>query len=140
MQRSLRATKRAVWVLAASALCFGGRPVDAAAQAAGLSANVRDGGIDSHQTEQAGSRIRRGRAMGIVAAPIDKVTAVVSDYKNYHQFMPHFVTSRVLSQRGSQALLYVEVSALHGAAKLWAEMKLRMEAIPNPRASSEPRC
>ncbi len=61
-----------------------------------------------------------------MAAPVDKVTAVVSDYGSYHEFMPHFVASRVLSQRGSKALLYVEVSALHGVATLWAQMQLRM--------------
>ena len=91
-----------------------------------VSANVRGGGIDSHQRAQTGSRIRRSRALGLVAAPIDKVMAVVSDYANYHQFMPNFVASRVLSQRGGQALMYVEVSALDGMATLWAEMQLHL--------------
>jgi ribosome-associated toxin RatA of RatAB toxin-antitoxin module len=115
-----------VLALALSVLCLGSLPLRASAEGVGLSANVREGGIDSHQRDQAGSRIRRGRAMGLVSAPVDKVTQIVSDYGNYHLFMPHFVTSRVLSQRGSQALLYVEVAALHGAAKLWAQMKLSM--------------
>ena len=52
--------------------------------------------------------------------------AVVSDYGNYRQFMPNFVASRVLSQRGGQALMYVEVSALDGMATLWAEMQLHL--------------
>lgn len=107
-------------------LCLAGVSLAASAQGALLSDNVRAGGIDSNQREQSGSRIRRSRALGLVAAPVDEVTAVISDYGSYHEFMPHFVTSRVLSQRGSRALLYVEVSALHGAAKLWAQMQLRM--------------
>jgi ribosome-associated toxin RatA of RatAB toxin-antitoxin module len=122
-----------VLALAVSVLCLGSMPLRASAEGVGLSANVRGGGIDSHQRDQAGSRIRRGRAMGLVAAPVDKVTQIVSDYGNYHLFMPHFVTSRVLSQRGSQALLYVEVAALHGAAKLWAQMKLSMDSTATTR-------
>jgi ribosome-associated toxin RatA of RatAB toxin-antitoxin module len=97
-----------------------------AAPAAGVSANVRAGGIDSQQSEQKGSRIRRSRALGLVAAPMEQVMAVVSDYGNYRQFMPHFVASRVLSQRGGQALMYMEVSALDGMAKLWMQMQLHM--------------
>jgi ribosome-associated toxin RatA of RatAB toxin-antitoxin module len=114
-----------VWVFA-SALCLSGLPRTTLAHGAGVSANVRGGGIDSHQREQAGSRIRRSRALGLVAAPIDKVMAVVSDYANYRQFMPNFVASRVLSQRGSHAVMYVEVSALDGMATLWAQMQLRL--------------
>jgi hypothetical protein len=40
--------------------------------------------------------------------------------------MPNFVASRVLSQRGNQALVYIQVSALDGMATLWVEMKLRL--------------
>jgi ribosome-associated toxin RatA of RatAB toxin-antitoxin module len=108
------------------ALCLASLAPITSAQRAGVSANVRAGGIDSHQREQAGSRIRRSRALGLVAAPVDKVLAVVSDYGNYRQFMPNFVASRVLSQRGSQALMYVEVSALDGMATLWVQMQLNM--------------
>jgi ribosome-associated toxin RatA of RatAB toxin-antitoxin module len=126
MQRPTRAWKRSAGLLIGAALCFAGISLAASAQELRLSDNVRAGGIDSIQRDEAGSRIRRSRAMGLVAAPADKVTAVLSDYGNYHQFMPHFVASRVLSQRGSQALLYVEVSALHGMATLWAQMKLRL--------------
>jgi ribosome-associated toxin RatA of RatAB toxin-antitoxin module len=96
------------------------------AHGAGVSANVRGGGIDSHQRDEPGSRIRRSRALGLVAAPVDEVLAVVSDYGNYRQFMPNFVASRVLSQRGNQALVYIQVSALDGMATLWVEMKLRL--------------
>ena len=97
-----------------------------AAQGLQLSDNVRAGGIDSHQRDQVGSRIRRSRAVGLVRAPLDKVTEVILDYAAYRQFMPHFVASRVLSQRGSQAMVYIEVSALHGLTKLWAQIQIRM--------------
>jgi len=125
MLRSLRVW-RCVWCLG-SALCLAAvLAPTTSAQSAGVSANVRAGGIDSHQRKQTGSRIRRSRALGLVAAPIDKVLAVVSDYGSYHQFMPNFVASRVLSQRGGQALMYMEVSALDGMATLWMQMQLHM--------------
>ena len=126
MHRSIRARKRAAWLFIGGLLCLAVMSLAASAQDVRLSDNVRAGGIDSTQRDQAGSRIRRSRALGLVAAPVDRVTAVVSDYGSYHEFMPHFVASRVLSQRGSKALLYVEVSALHGVATLWAQMQLRM--------------
>ena len=127
MQRSPRIPKRAAAsVLISAALYLAGMSLVASAQELRLSDNVRSGGIDSHQRDETGSRIRRSRAMGLVAAPADKVTAVLSDYGNYREFMPNFVASRVLSKRGSQALLYVEVSALKGMATLWAQMRLRL--------------
>ena len=126
MRQSVHELKRYAWVLGSSALCLAGSSLTSFAEDVDLSANVRAGGIDSHQREEPGSRIHRGRAIALVAAPLDRVTAVVSDYANYRQFMPHFVTSRVLSKRGSQALLYAEVSALGGMATIWVEMQLRM--------------
>lgn len=127
MRQAIDTWKRCAWVLGGSALCLAGmslRPATPLAQAAGVSGNVRAGGIDSSQRDVTSSRIRRTRAVGLVAAPIDQVTAVVADYANYRQFMPHFVASRVLSQRGSEALIYAEVSALDGMATLWMEMQL----------------
>jgi len=91
-----------------------------------LSDNVRAGGVDSRQADQAGSRIRRSRAVALLRTPVQKVTDAVLDYGAYRDFMPHFVSSRVLSRRGSQALVYVEVSALQGLTRLWAEMKMLM--------------
>jgi ribosome-associated toxin RatA of RatAB toxin-antitoxin module len=98
----------------------------ASAEGVHLSDNVRKGGIDSRQREQAGSRIRRSRAVGLLRAPAQKVTDVVLDYAGYRHFMPHFVASRVLSKRGSDARVYIEVSALQGLARLWMEMQIGM--------------
>ena len=126
MRHSVHELKRYAWVLCRSALCVAASSVAASAQDADLSANVRAGGIDSLQREEPGSAIHRSRAVALVEASMVQVTAVVSDYENYRQFMPHFVTSRVLSKRGSQALMYAEVSALNGMATIWVEMQLRM--------------
>ena len=116
----------APWIFGGSALCLAGLSLTLSAQDGELSANVRAGGIDSHQRDEPGSRIRRGHAVALMAASLEQVTAVVSDYESYRQFMPHFVASRILSRRGSQALMYAEVSALDGMSTLWVEMQLRM--------------
>jgi ribosome-associated toxin RatA of RatAB toxin-antitoxin module len=97
-----------------------------------LSAAVRAGAIDSRQMPQAGSRIQRGHAEGIVDASIDRVMTAIEDYGNYYRFMPNFESSRVLARRGSNALLYVQVKALHGLARLWAEVKVGARDAPPP--------
>src|ERR1041385_3224285 len=104
----MRPSGRASWLcLFSCCACL----ASASAQEVQLSANLRAGGIDSNQREQAGSRIRRGSALGVVDAPVDKVMQVILDYGNYSRFMPNFQASRVLSRRGSDALLYIQVTA-----------------------------
>ena len=49
---------------------------------------------------------------------------IVRDYANYAQFMPNFTKSRVLAQRGSRAMLYMEVSVAKGALTLWGQLNL----------------
>jgi ribosome-associated toxin RatA of RatAB toxin-antitoxin module len=118
--------------LGVAALVAGVGLAPASAQTVHLSDNVRKGGIDSRQHVQAGSRIRRSRAVGLLRAPAQRVTDVVLDYAKYHRFMPHFVASRVLSKRGSQARVYIEVSALEGLARLWVEMQIGMTPTTEP--------
>jgi ribosome-associated toxin RatA of RatAB toxin-antitoxin module len=112
--------------LLVGSLCVAPALAEPTAQTARLSSNVRAGGIDSHQKDEPGSRIRRSHAVGLIRAPIDEVTRVVLDYDGYRRFMPHFAASRVLSRRGNRALVYVEVSALQGLATLWVQMDIRM--------------
>jgi ribosome-associated toxin RatA of RatAB toxin-antitoxin module len=134
MQQSTHRWARSAWVFGSSALCIVGISLTLSAQDVSLSANVRAGGIDSLQRDEPGSRIRRSRAIALMPASMEQVTAVVSDYANYRQFMPHFVASRVLSQRGQQALMYAEVSALEGMATLWVQMQLHIsEAAASTR-------
>lgn len=126
MQHSASQVARKAFVFGIGALCVASLTFSLSAQEAVLSANLREGGIDSLQRDEPGSRIRRSRAVALVASPMEQVTAVVSDYANYRQFMPHFVASRVLSQRGPKALVYAEVSALDGMATLWVQMQLQV--------------
>jgi ribosome-associated toxin RatA of RatAB toxin-antitoxin module len=66
-----------------------------------------------------------GQSTAVVQAPIDDVMAVVLDYGSYSEFMPHFTQSRVLSERGTSAMVYMQASAFHDTITLWANMRLR---------------
>jgi ribosome-associated toxin RatA of RatAB toxin-antitoxin module len=77
------------------------------------------------------SEILMGRSLGVVDAPAARVAAILEDYSNYYRFMPHFRASKVLSQRGSSALVYLEAAAAHGAITIWVNMKLKAETLPD---------
>jgi ribosome-associated toxin RatA of RatAB toxin-antitoxin module len=68
--------------------------------------------------------VQWGRAVGVVDAPLERVLGVVTNYAGYHTFLPHFHVSRVLSQRGQSALVYLEASIAFDTMKLWAQVKL----------------
>ena len=86
---------------------------------------MRQGEIHSNGLPYPGTSVEWGRAAIILDAPIDKVMTVIENYAGYRAFLPNFTESRVLSQRGSSANLYVQLKVLNGAATLWAELKLR---------------
>ena len=71
---------------------------------------------------------KAGRAEGIVDAPLDHVRKVVEDYGSYEKFMPHFRASRVLSRRGTSALVYMQASIAKDTMTLWAQLKVTPKA------------
>jgi len=71
-----------------------------------------------------GRSVEFGTAVGVVDEPYTDVLAVLSDYGNYHHFLPHFRTSRVLAQRGSDAMVYLEVGVLRDTVTLWGQMRM----------------
>jgi ribosome-associated toxin RatA of RatAB toxin-antitoxin module len=81
-------------------------------------------GIFTAQLPEEGSSIRWGQAVIVVDQPIEEVLPVVRDYANYVTFMPNFTKSRVLAQRGSRAMVYMEVSIAKGAITLWGQLAL----------------
>ena len=81
-------------------------------------------GIFTAQLPEEGSSIRWGQAVIVVDQPIEEVLPVVRDYANYVTFMPNFTKSRVLAQRGSRAMVYMEVSVARGAITLWGQLAL----------------
>lgn len=120
---------RLVVSLAAAALgvaCLGGLPVRASAQANLLTVTgaLKGGSIQVTSIERDGSSVTWGRAVGVVEAPLEQVLDVVQNYASYHTFMPHFTTSKVLSQRGASALVYMQVSIAKDTMTLWAQLKV----------------
>jgi len=100
--------------LLAAALVLAAYPVHAAGEA-----DVR-----TTQLIKEGSAISWGRAVGVIENPIDEVLPVVLDYANYVHFMPNFTKSKVLAQRGSRAMVYMEVSVASGTFTLWGQLKM----------------
>ena len=87
-------------------------------------AGLEDGSIRGSEVEHIPGSVRWGRAVGIVDAPLADVLAVVENYAGYQTFMPHFRVSKVLSQRGSSALVYMQASIARDTMNLWAQMKV----------------
>ena len=81
-------------------------------------------GIFTAQIHEDGSDIAWGQAVLVVDKPIEEVLPIIRDYANYVQFMPNFTKSRVLAQRGSRAMVYMEVSVAKGAFTLWGQLNL----------------
>ncbi|MDD9941504.1 MAG: SRPBCC family protein [Myxococcales bacterium] len=111
------------WVLAVSTIVVGAmwRPHHATAdQQPGTGPDE----IRVTSLEHPGTSVRWGRAEGVVQAPLSRVMSVVSDYGAYHEFLPHFRASRVLSQRGSKALVYMEAGVARDTLTIWAQLKI----------------
>lgn len=99
-------------------------PVAAQAGGVAITPELREGRIPSSAHSHPGTSVKRGRAMVLIDAPADRVYDVIKNYAEYKEFLPHFEISRVLSQRGTAALIYVQVKIMKGAATIWAELKL----------------
>jgi len=101
-------------LLATSAPC----PAEAA------DGHSENAGIFTAQLPEEGSNISWGQAIIVLDQPIEEVLPIVLDYANYVQFMPNFTKSKVLAQRGSRAMVYMEVSVAKGAFTLYGQLNL----------------
>lgn len=93
-------------------------------QASAVEPHVENAGIFTTQVPMEGSNIATGRAVIVVDQPIEEVLPIVLDYANYVQFMPNFTKSKVLAQRGSRAMVYMEVSVAKGMYTLYGQLNL----------------
>jgi ribosome-associated toxin RatA of RatAB toxin-antitoxin module len=75
--------------------------------------------------------IEWGRAEGVIDAAPNDVLAILNDYSAYAGVFPYFEKSKVLSQRGSDALVYLEAKVLYGASTLWSQVKITARS-PTP--------
>jgi ribosome-associated toxin RatA of RatAB toxin-antitoxin module len=92
--------------------------------AAAVEAHVENAGIFTAQIPVEGSNIASGQAVIVVDRPIEEVLRIVLDYANYVRFMPNFTKSKVLAQRGSRAMVYMEVSVAKGMYTLYGQLDL----------------
>jgi ribosome-associated toxin RatA of RatAB toxin-antitoxin module len=92
--------------------------------AAAVEPHVENAGIFTAQVPTEGSNIASGNAVIVVDQPIEEVLPIVLDYGNYVQFMPNFTRSKVLAQRGSKAMVYMEVSVAKGMYTLYGQLNL----------------
>ena len=92
--------------------------------AAAVEAHVENAGIFTAQIPVEGSNIATGQAVIVVDKPIEEVLPIVLDYANYVRFKPNFKKSKVLAQRGSRAMVYMEVSVAKGMYTLYGQLNL----------------
>lgn len=84
-----------------------------------------DGEVQPVSVPIPGSELVRGRSTVTVKAPIAKVRESVLDFGHYADFMPHYSSARVLGRTPSGAReVYMEITALHGAVKMWTRIEL----------------
>ncbi len=92
--------------------------------AAATDAQEENAEIFTAQIPEQGSEIAGGHAVIVVDEPIDEVLPIVLDYANYVRFMPNFTKSRILAQRGTRAMVYMEVSVAKGMYTLYGQLNL----------------
>ena len=95
-----------------------------ASPAAASDAHDENAGVYTAQLPQEGSSISWGQAVIVLDQPIEEVLPIVRDYANYVHFMPNFTKSKVLAQRGSRAMVYMEVSIAKGTLTLYGQLNL----------------
>lgn len=96
----------------------------ASSPAKAVEPHEENAGIFTAQIPEEGSNIAWGQAVLVLDKPIEEVLPIVRDYANYVQFMPNFTKSKVLAQRGSRAMVYMEVSVAKGAITLRGQLNL----------------
>jgi ribosome-associated toxin RatA of RatAB toxin-antitoxin module len=113
-------------LLVSLALSWAGANTAAAQPAANsLSDSLREGNIETSALTRQGAKIHWGKATAVVDAPFDQVLQVVQNYGDYAEFLPHFHVSRVLAQRGGNAIAYMEVLVLKKTYTIWVELRFR---------------
>jgi ribosome-associated toxin RatA of RatAB toxin-antitoxin module len=120
---SLTQTLLAGALMASAAMAFAPAAASAESDEA-AEARAENAGIFTAQLPVDGSSIASGKAVIVVDRPIEEVLRIVLDYGNYVDFMPNFTRSKVLAQRGSRAMVYMEVSVGRGMYTLYGQLNL----------------
>lgn len=123
MQQTLKIRRSMLAAVMTAALAPSGL-LAAPNEASAAEADEDSAGILTAQIPVEGSDIASGRAVVVVDKPIDEVLPVILDYANYVRFMPNFTHSKVLAQRGTRAMVYMEVSVAKGMYTLYGQLNL----------------
>jgi|SoiMethySBSTD1v2_1073268.scaffolds.fasta_scaffold10439_6 ribosome-associated toxin RatA of RatAB toxin-antitoxin module len=78
---------------------------------------------ERYEVQTPHSSIKAGAARVHVAAPTDAVRKIVTDYKNYPDFISKFEKAHVVGKEGDKTDVYLQVPILKGAAKIWAVVR-----------------
>lgn len=81
-------------------------------------------GIEVSEVDHPAAKVRWGRAAAEISVPLSRALEVVESYDTYADILPSFHASRVLSRRGSAALVYFEASVAAGAITFWSQMRV----------------
>jgi ribosome-associated toxin RatA of RatAB toxin-antitoxin module len=88
---------------------------------------------DGPQTDSVpieGTDFVRGRTAVKIHAPIAGVREAVLDFAHYAEFMPSYRNAKLLGRTATGARdVYMEIEALHGAVKMWAELEFPKPVI-----------
>jgi len=77
-----------------------------------------------------GTGLVRGRSTVVVHAPLAQVRSAVLEFSRYPEFMPHHRSCRVLGRTSTGGRdVYLEVTAMHGALKMWARVEMQKARI-----------
>lgn len=67
-----------------------------------------------------GSPIRAGRAAGEFDAPFEVVSALITDFAHYRDFMPRITESRVVQRRRGEVDVYFSINLMDNMGTLWS--------------------
>jgi hypothetical protein len=75
---------------------------------------------ERYRVDAPGSHIQAGAARIHVAAPIDVVRQVVTDFGSYSRHIKKFNKTHVVGKSGAKTDVYMQVPILKGLGKVWA--------------------
>ncbi len=98
-------------------------------------AEIRGGRIIVREVPAPGSKGRTFEAVGIITGTLDEVLEIVTDYRNYHEFMPRVERTVVTDESDTVSLVEQHLKLPLGVRKryrlrysvLWAEEGFRVE-------------
>lgn len=103
------------------ALCFAAGSVGAEPKPSPVAQRLlkhRD--AERYRVSAAGTSVQAGAARVAVAAPIEVVRDVVTDFGDYATHIKKFKKSHVVGRKGKKTDVYMQVPILKGLGKVWA--------------------